>query len=52
MGVRKDDPALCDELNAVLTQNRAAIDKILDDFGVPRVGPATTPPPTPVAKGG
>jgi quinoprotein dehydrogenase-associated probable ABC transporter substrate-binding protein len=53
MGVRKDDPALRDELNAVLTQNRAAIDKILDDFGVPRVGPpATTPPQTPVVKGG
>jgi quinoprotein dehydrogenase-associated probable ABC transporter substrate-binding protein len=54
MGVRKDDPTLRDELNAVLAQNRAAIDKILNDFGVPRVGPspASTPPSTPVAKGG
>jgi len=37
MGVRKDDAALRNELNAVLMAERVAIERILDDYGVPRV---------------
>jgi mxaJ protein len=37
MGVRKDDAALRDELNAVLMAERVAIERILDNYGVPRV---------------
>lgn len=53
VGVRKDDAPLRDELNTVLQQNRAAIDKILDDFGVPRAGPTSggAAPTAPVASG-
>ena len=43
MGVRKDDAELRDELNAVLTAERVAIERILDDYGVPRVAPTRTP---------
>jgi len=37
MGVRKDDRALLDRLNAALDRNCAAIQSILDDFGIPQV---------------
>jgi quinoprotein dehydrogenase-associated probable ABC transporter substrate-binding protein len=40
MGVRKDNVPLRDELNEALTAEQLAIDRILDDYGVPRVGPA------------
>ena len=39
MGVRKSDKTLRDELNAVLERRRADIEKILDQYGVPRVQP-------------
>ena len=41
MGVRRDDPGLMNEVNAVLRKRRAAIDSILTDYGVPRVGGRT-----------
>ena len=37
MGCRKQDRALRDELEHVLTRRRPEIEKILDDYGVPRV---------------
>jgi len=37
MGVKRSNKDLCDRINAVLERRRADIDKILDDFGVPRV---------------
>jgi quinoprotein dehydrogenase-associated probable ABC transporter substrate-binding protein len=40
VGVRKGDAPLKDELNGVLARRRAEIEKILDDYGVPRVAPA------------
>jgi mxaJ protein len=40
MGVRRGDKALRDSLDAILARRRAAIDGILDDFGVPRLAPA------------
>ena len=43
MGLRRDDRALRRELDRALTRNRAAIDKILDDYHVPRVGDPTLP---------
>jgi mxaJ protein len=48
MGVRPDNAALRDEINAILTDEHGAIERILDDFGVPRVGPSQ-PTPTPAA---
>lgn len=39
MGVRKDDDALRRRLDEILVRCRAEIDRILDDFGVPRVTP-------------
>jgi len=41
-GVRRGDTALRDRIDAALARHRAEIDRILDDYGVPRV-PA--PPP-------
>lgn len=38
MGVRREDKALRDELDQAIERNRAAIDAILSDYGVPRVG--------------
>jgi mxaJ protein len=38
MGVRKGDKALAGELDAALTRNRAAIEAVLDEYGVPRAG--------------
>ena len=40
MGVRRDDPRLRDELDAILVRRRAAVDSLLTEYGVPRVGPA------------
>jgi mxaJ protein len=40
MGVRRDDPGLKAEVEGVLLRRRAAIDAILDRYGVPRVGTA------------
>jgi len=37
MGVRRGDTAFRDELDRLLARRAAAIDKILDEFGVPRV---------------
>jgi mxaJ protein len=36
MGVRKDDQALRERLDAVLVRRRADIERLLDDYGVPR----------------
>jgi mxaJ protein len=43
MGVRKDDAALRDELNGVLERKREAIERILDEYGVPRLAEPETP---------
>jgi mxaJ protein len=40
MGVRRGDSALRDELNAIIAKHRGEIDRILDQYGVPRVGGA------------
>ena len=45
MGVRKDDPQLRDEIDGILTAEREAIERILDEFGVPRVAAPSAPPP-------
>jgi quinoprotein dehydrogenase-associated probable ABC transporter substrate-binding protein len=37
MGVRRGDSVLRDELNTIITRRREAIDRILDQYGVPRV---------------
>ena len=37
MGVQKRNKALRDEINAILSRKQDEINKILDDFGVPRV---------------
>ena len=37
MGVRKNDKALRDEVDAILANKHAEIEAILDEFGVPRV---------------
>jgi mxaJ protein len=42
MGVRRDAPALRDEIDAVLQRERTAIDAILTEYGVPRVGATHT----------
>jgi mxaJ protein len=36
MGVRRDDPGLRQEVDAVLRKRRAAVDSILAEYGVPR----------------
>jgi quinoprotein dehydrogenase-associated probable ABC transporter substrate-binding protein len=38
MGVRRDDPGLKAEVEDVLQRRRAAVDSILESYGVPRVG--------------
>jgi mxaJ protein len=40
MGVRRGDDALRDELNAVIVRRKAEIDRILDQYGVPRAASA------------
>ena len=43
MGVRREDRALRRELDAALTRNRAAIERILDEYGVPRLAMDAAP---------
>ena len=38
MGVRKDNPGLRNELDAIITRRHADIDAILASFGIPQVG--------------
>ena len=38
MGVRRDAPGLKAEVEDVLERRRAAVERILDDYGIPRVG--------------
>jgi ABC-type amino acid transport substrate-binding protein len=40
VGVRKGDKELKEKLDAALARNRQQIDKVLDEFGMPRVPPA------------
>jgi mxaJ protein len=44
VGVKKGETSLKEELNNVLARRRADIDRILDDYGVPRVPPAAAGP--------
>jgi mxaJ protein len=46
MGVRRSDTALRERLNTVITRRRADIDRILEQYGVPRVD-ATQESPAP-----
>jgi quinoprotein dehydrogenase-associated probable ABC transporter substrate-binding protein len=39
IGVSRAQPALRDEIDRVLVRRRAAIDRLLDEYGVPRVPP-------------
>lgn len=43
MGVRKGDTALRARLDSAIVRRRAAIDRILDDYGVPRATAAPSP---------
>lgn len=43
MGTRRDDPLLKAEVEQILQRRRAEVDAILDDYGVPRVGPRRIP---------
>ena len=38
MAVRRNDPALKDELDGILERKKPEIDALLDRYGVPRVG--------------
>jgi quinoprotein dehydrogenase-associated probable ABC transporter substrate-binding protein len=40
MGVRRGEPALRDELNSIINRRKHEIDRILDQYGVPRVNTA------------
>lgn len=51
MGVRKGDVALRDELNIILAEERVTIERILDDYGIPRVSAASAQT-APAASGG
>ena len=44
MGVRRTDVALRDRLDSAIVRHRGAIDRLLDDYGVPRVHAATRGP--------
>ena len=44
MGVRRGNTALRDRLNEIITRRRPEIDRILDEYGVPRVGLTQTGP--------
>jgi mxaJ protein len=37
MGVRRGDSALRDQLNTIISRRKGEIDRILDQYGVPRV---------------
>jgi mxaJ protein len=43
MGVRREDKALRDEIDAILVRRRASIDSILTQYGVPRVDVPVSP---------
>jgi mxaJ protein len=43
MGVRRGDNALRDDLNAIIIRRKSEIDRILDQYGVPRVNSAESP---------
>ena len=45
MGVRRDDASLKADVEQVMMRRRAEIDAILDEYGVPRVGPRRTSAP-------
>jgi mxaJ protein len=49
MGVRRGDNAFRDEIEDVLERRRDEIERILDDYGVPRVGASVPEGATPVA---
>ena len=53
VGVRKGDAQLKDELNAVLARRRPQIERILDQYGIPRAAPLSPqrPVPTGAARG-
>jgi len=40
MGVRRGDQELKDQLERILDKRRADIDRLLADYGVPRLDPA------------
>ncbi len=44
MGVRRDDALLKAQVEQVMMRRRAGIDAILDEYGVPRVGPRRSEP--------
>jgi mxaJ protein len=46
MGVRRGDDSLREELNGVITRRKSEIDRILDQFGIPRVAGAPSSPAT------
>lgn len=41
IGVRSGEPGLRDEINTILGQHRAAVERILDAYHVPRINPAS-----------
>ncbi|CDX39027.1 Extracellular solute-binding protein family 3 [Mesorhizobium sp. SOD10] len=43
MGVRREDDALCSEVNSALARHKAEIDAILTQYGVPRLDMAGSP---------
>jgi mxaJ protein len=43
MGVRREDKALRDEIDGILTRRRASIDSVLTHYGVPRVDAPMSP---------
>ncbi|HZT58258.1 MAG TPA: substrate-binding domain-containing protein [Pyrinomonadaceae bacterium] len=46
MGVRRGDGAMRDKLDEIINRDRAEIEKILDEYGVPRVGDSEGQPGT------
>ena len=44
MGVRRGHTSLRDQLNAIIVRRRSEIERILDEYGVPRLSPASTSP--------
>ena len=46
MGVRRGDNAMRDKLDEIINRDRAEIEKILDEYGVPRVGDSDSQPGT------
>jgi mxaJ protein len=46
MGVRRGNDSLREELNGVIARRRAEIDRILSDYGVPRLDIGRAAPAT------